>query len=205
MRKEANAVPEFKNVSFSYGGKAVLKNFSLDIKSGEKTALLGVSGCGKTTLLHLTAGLYKPDSGKICGELGKCSFVFQENRLLPWYTSAENLTAVGISPEKAAEYLLKTGLGGCENLLPEELSGGMQRRLAIARALAFGGDSFFFDEPLQGLDPKTAEEILTFIQSETAGKTVLLVTHSEAEADFLCERKIFLGGNPLEIINDIKK
>lgn len=194
---------EFKNVCFSYGEKKVLSGFSLLLD--ESTAFLGVSGCGKTTLLHLAAGLYKPDSGEISGFAGKASFVFQENRLFPWYTSLENITAVGVKKEKAAEYLEKAGLGGSETSFPAELSGGMQRRLAIARTLAFGGDIFFFDEPLQGLDPKTSKEILSLIKSETENKALFLVTHSEAEADFLCERKITLGGSPIEIIKDEKK
>jgi ABC-type multidrug transport system ATPase subunit len=100
----------------------------------------------------------------------KPSFLFQDDRLLPWSSALENLTALGIPPERAKEYLAKVGLAGEEEKLPEELSGGMKRRLAIARCFAHGGDVFYLDEPLQGLDIKTAGDVLAFMAGETARK-----------------------------------
>lgn len=196
---------EFKNVSFSYGEKNVLENFSFSVKDGEITAILGPSGFGKTTLLELASGFLKPKSGEIFPFSEKPTFVFQEDRLLPWATALENLLAVNIEKSRAAEYLEKVGLSDSAEKYPDELSGGMCRRLAIARALAFGGKVFFLDEPLRGLDIKTAAEILELIKSEISGKTALIITHSPAEAFSLAERIVVVGGEPLEIKADILK
>ena len=197
---------DFEKVCFSYGEKTVLRDFSFGIEEGKTTAVLGPSGFGKTTLIELAAGFIKPQSGKIntpCSK--KCSFVFQEDRLLPWATALENLTALNIEEARAMEYLEKVGLADDAKKYPEELSGGMQRRLAIARSLAFGGDLFFLDEPLRGLDIRTSAEILELIRNELAGKTVLMVTHSPAEAFYLCDRIVVAGKNPLEILADKSK
>ena len=196
---------EFKNLSFSYGEKTVLKNFDLSVEEGVSTAILGPSGCGKTTLLELAAGFLKPKSGTVVPFCGKPSFIFQEDRLFPWFTAIENLTAVNIKKEKALEYLEKVGLSGSEDKYPEELSGGMCRRLAIARALGFGGDVFFFDEPLRGLDIKTAAEILEVIRGEIEGKTAFVITHNPKEAFLLCDRIIIVGGDSFEIKADRMK
>lgn len=196
---------EFENVSFSYGDKKIFENFSFSAKKSETTVILGPSGFGKTTLLNLAAGFLKPKSGKIIPFSGKSAFIFQEDRLLPWLTALENLEAVNIEKEKALEYLEKVGLSESADKYPEELSGGMCRRLAIARALAFGGDVFFFDEPLRGLDIKTSAEILELIKNETFDKTVIAITHSPKEAFSLGERIIVTGGEPFEIKSDRKK
>ncbi len=196
---------EFKNVSFSYGEKNVLENFSFSAKDGEITAILGPSGFGKTTLLELASGFLKPKNGEIFPFSEKPTFVFQEDRLLPWATALENLLAVNIEKSRAAEYLEKVGLSDSAEKYPDELSGGMCRRLAIARALAFGGKVFFLDEPLRGLDIKTAAEILELIKSEISGKTALIITHSPAEAFSLAERIVVAGGEPLEIKADLLK
>lgn len=196
---------EFLNVSFSYGNKTVLKDFSFTVNEGESTAILGPSGFGKTTLLNLAAGFIKPQSGEVSFPCSKPSFVFQEDRLLLWQTAIGNLKAVNIEENRAKEYLEKVGLGGDFEKYPEELSGGMQRRLAIARCLAFGGDMFFLDEPLRGLDIKTSAEILELIKSELCGKTALIVTHSPAEAFFLCDRIVVAGGEPFGILADKRK
>lgn len=197
---------EFKNVSFSYCENTVLNNFSFSVNEGEATAILGPSGFGKTTLLELAFGFLKPQSGEIVPFSEKnASFIFQEDRLLPWFTALENLTAVKIEKNRALEYLEKVGLADCADKYPDELSGGMCRRLAIARALAFGGDVFFFDEPLRGLDIKTSSEVLKLIRTEISGKTALIITHSPAEAFFLCDRIVSGGGVPFEIKSDRPK
>ena len=198
-------MPEFRNVDFSYGEKSILKNFSFSVNEGETTAVLGPSGFGKTTLLELFAEFLKPQKGEIVPFCKKPVFIFQEDRLLPWFSVLENMTAVNIKKEKALLYLQKVGLSDSLDKYPEELSGGMCRRLAIARALAFGGNCFLFDEPLRGLDIKTSAEILELIKAETAGKTALVITHSPNEAFFLCERIVVVGKNPLEILADKKR
>ena len=196
---------EFKNVGFSYGEKTVLENFSFAINSGEATAVLGPSGFGKTTLLELAAGFLKPQKGEITPFEGSASFVFQEDRLLPWCNALENLTAVNIEKSRGLEYLEKVGLSDSADKYPEELSGGMCRRLAIARALAFGGEVFFFDEPLRGLDIRTSAEILELIRKEISGKTALIITHNPAEAFGLCERIVVAGGEPFAVLADRRK
>ncbi len=196
---------EFRNVDFSYKGKTILNDFSFSSEEGVSTAVLGPSGFGKTTLLNLAAGLLSPEKGKILPFPEKPTLIFQEDRLLPWFTALENLTALNIEKSRALEYLKKVGLGDSLDKYPEELSGGMCRRLAIARALAFGGNVFFFDEPLRGLDIKTSAEILSLIKTETAGKTVFIITHSPSEAFALSERIVVVGGSPLEIKADRAK
>ncbi len=197
---------KFENVDFSYGEKNVLSDFNFEAEEKTSTAILGPSGFGKTTLMNLACGLIKPKNGIITPFAAeKPSFVFQENRLLSWYTALGNLTAVNIEKSRAQTYLEKVGLEHEGDKFPTELSGGMQRRLSIARALAFGGDAFYFDEPLQGLDLKTSEEILDLLKTETAGKTLLLITHSPKEAFTLCDRIVLVGESPLEIKADVKK
>lgn len=196
---------EFRNVGFSYGEKEIFKDFSFSLKEGTSTAILGPSGYGKTTFLELASGFLKPQSGIVTPFCGKPTFVFQEDRLLPWYTALENLTAVNIGKEKALEYLEKVGLSDCADKYPDELSGGMCRRLSIARALAFGGDVYLFDEPLRGLDIKTSAEILELIKSETTGKTSLIITHNPKEAFLLSEKIIIAGKNPFVIIAERNK
>lgn len=196
---------EFKNVDFSFKDKTILENFSFSVEKGVSTAVLGPSGFGKTTLLNLAAELLSPEKGEIIPFDEKPTFIFQEDRLLPWFTALENLTAVNIEKERALLYLEKVGLGDSADKYPEELSGGMCRRLSIARALAFGGNVFFFDEPLRGLDIKTSKEVLSLIKEETAGKTSFIITHSPSEAFALSERIVVAGGSPLKIKADIPK
>ena len=196
---------EFLNTDFSYGEKKIFEDFSFYAKEGTSTAILGPSGFGKTTLLELAAGFLKPQSGKIVPFDEKPTFIFQEDRLLPWATAFENLLAVNIEKKKALEYLEKVGLSDSAEKYPEELSGGMCRRLSIARALAFGGNVFFFDEPLRGLDIKTSGGILELMKKETEGKTVLLVTHSPKEAFSLCERIVVGGKEPFQVLADKSK
>ncbi len=196
----------FDNVSFSYGNEAVFDGFSFSAKGGEATAVLGHSGCGKTTFIELASGMLKPFSGSVTPfEAARPAFIFQEDRLLPWKTVLENITFVGAPPERAQEYLAKVGLAGCESKFPDELSGGMSRRLSIARALAFCGDCFFIDEPLHGLDIKTSGEVLSLIKEEIRGKSAIVITHSLEEAFALCDRIIIARGAPFTIAADFKK
>ena len=197
---------KFEGVDFFYGDKAVLKNFDFAAEENLATCVLGPSGFGKTTLLSLASGLLKPGAGRVTPfSGGRRSFVFQEDRLLPWLTARENLCAVGIDGAKAEEFLRKVGLGEAGEKHPDELSGGMKRRLSIARALAFGGDVFFLDETLQGLDIKTSGEILSLIKSEIAGKSALIITHSPAEAFALADRIVLVGGSPLKVLSDFPR
>ena len=191
------------NICFSYknfsGAKepefeTVFDDFSMEINEGESIAVMGESGSGKTTLVKLLLGLIKPDSGSIEGlDDRRISVVFQEDRLLPWYSAKENTELVlgGINKserhKKALELLEKTELEPAADKPIRELSGGMQRRVSIARALAFGGDMIILDEPLKGLDPELKARIAAVIKAHF--KTLLLITHDEDEARlFGCER-----------------
>ena len=195
---------KFNKVSFSYGDKTLLSDFELTMADGERTAILGHSGSGKTTLMKLASGLEKVQSGTIETVFKKASFLFQEDRLLPWCTAKENLTFVGTSEELAHELLDKTEIGECSDKLPEELSGGMKRRLAIARALAIDADLLFIDEPLHGLDIKSSKNMLNLIAEKIEGKSALIITHSPEEAFILAQRIIIIGERPLKILADRK-
>lgn len=191
-----------ENLSKSFDHKVVLDDFSYDFEAGAINCILGPSGCGKTTLLHLLGRLLVADSGTITGlENMKRSFVFQENRLLPWRTSLANLTVTGADKERAEDVLHRVGLRDELHTYPAELSGGMARRLAIARAFAHGGDCFFLDEPLQGLDEETRERVLLFMREELQGKTAFLITHDKQEAKALTDRIYIAGGPPFQILN----
>ncbi len=192
-----------EDVSVSFGEKTVLKDFCFEAAEGGRTCILGQSGGGKTTLWRLAAGLMKPDSGTVRPfEHRKAAYVFQEDRLLPWCSCLENLTAVGAEKARALEMLWRLGLEGEEKSYPDELSGGMKRRLAIARALSCGGELIFMDEPLQGLDIRTAGEVLALLAREIAGKTALVITHSPAEALALGDRIVVTAGPPLRVLCD---
>ncbi len=176
---------EIKNLSLSYEGERVIEGFSLKLSAGDKIALMGPSGCGKTSLLSAIAGLLKPEKGSI--KLGgRVSVVFQEPRLLPWLSALENINVVlSDSAEtlpEAGKWLEAVGLGDAADKLPSELSGGMRQRVGIARALAFGSDILLLDEPLKGMDADTEESVAELIRSSAKDKTLILVTHDEAEA-----------------------
>ena len=180
-----------EKLTAGYPGKTVLKDCSLHVLPGEKCALMGPSGCGKTTLLKLLLGLMKPLGGR--SEIrGKAACVFQEPRLLPWRTAAENVNAVladkGETLPEARAWLEKLGLGEAAGLYPDELSGGMKQRTAIARALAYGGEALLLDEPLKGLDQALKQRTAELILENSRDKAILLVTHDREEAALLADR-----------------
>lgn len=195
---------EIRNLSKSYNGKAIFTGLSFDIKKGECTAFSGQSGLGKTTLLRCISGLEKADSGSIRGmENMKKSFIFQENRLLPHLSVLQNILCVTDDKDKALHYLEKTFLIEDKSKKCSQLSGGMKRRLAIARALAYGGDFYYLDEPLRELDEETNEKIMELLKQEIKGKTSVLITHDINHSCFLADRHIFFHGSPMNIEKDI--
>ena len=133
---------ELKNVSLRYSDLRVLRDVSLRLDPGERIAVMGPSGCGKTSLLRVIAGLQSPDSGTVERTAQRLSFVFQEPRLLPWRTAAENVNAVlsdrAQTMPQALAWLERLELRAARDQYPAALSGGMQQRVAIARALAYG-------------------------------------------------------------------
>lgn len=179
---------QLQNVSFYYGDKPVLQNLSLALPDGSKTALMGRSGAGKTTLLSLMAGLLAPTGGSVTG-IPDCgvAMVFQQDRLLPWYTVLQNLQiAVPHVPAKEAAALLEAlGLAGCSNKLPAELSGGMARRVALARALLSNSPLLLLDEPFSALDVDTKQTVARVIAPRLTRRTLVAVVHDEGDAALL--------------------
>ena len=186
-----------KDLSVSFGDKAVLDRFSLDIPGRGVTALSGPSGCGKTTLLRILAGLQKPQSGAVEGVTPRqTALLFQDDRLLPWRTVEQHLTDV-LPKSRWGEVpalLALAELEGEEKSLPSALSGGMGRRLALARCLALDARLYLLDEPFAGIDLPRALRNLERLNTLPAPG--LLVSHEEAvlaQAD----RMIQLDGPPL--------
>ncbi len=177
------------HVCKSYGKKAVLVDLSLSLPEKGFCAVTGRSGSGKTTLLYLIAGLSRPDSGSVLRSGERISMVFQEDRLLPWETALQN-ASIAAPREMAAAILTELGLGADLDRYPRQLSGGMSRRTAIARALAAEAEVYIMDEPLKGLDAGTKAAALCCIRRRTEGKLLIMVTHDPDEtagADLLIE------------------
>lgn len=183
-----------KNVHAGYEGKAIFTDFSLELPAHGALAVLGPSGSGKTTLLRLLAGLITPQKGAVEGLDGKTiSMVFQENRLLPWCTSYENIALVQkkrLACPRTLAWLERMELAAWRDSYPNELSGGMQRRVALGRACAFGGDILLLDEPFTGIDEALRERLVPHIKS--AAELIVLVTHDSEEAELFKAEKLVL-------------
>jgi len=174
----------FEQVNFNYSNKIIVKDFSFTLPTQGLTLLTGSSGCGKTTLLRLIAGLEQPQSGTITAP--KTAMLFQENRLFPWRSVLSHLTDVMTLPpasakEKALDLLAMVELENEANALPAILSGGMQRRLSLARCFTLQNSLYLLDEPFSGVDEKRRERILTRLQERNY--TLLLSGHEEGLAD----------------------
>jgi len=198
----------------------VLSDVNLEVGDGEFVTIVGSSGCGKSTLLKLIVGLEKASEGSIILEgqevikpSEKVGIVYQEARLFPWLTVEENI-AFGISrgvgaqerKQRIDEYIALTGLEGFNRALPKQLSGGMQQRVSIARALVGNPEILLLDEPFGALDALTRilmqNEIMRIWQKHRA--TMILVTHDIDESIFLSDRIVVLSERPghiKEIIN----
>ena len=186
-----------RNITICFGEKAVLNRFSLELPAEGITALSGPSGCGKTTLLRALAGLQPVEGGTVVVP-ERPTLLFQENRLLPWRTVEQHITDVLPRARRgeAPRWLELAELEGEEKTYPGQLSGGMGRRLALARALACGGGLYLLDEPFTGVDAGRAERILARVRA--LGVPVVLSSH-EAEILALCDRVIPLDGPPLRV------
>ena len=186
-----------RNITVCFGEKAVLNRFSLELPAEGITALSGPSGCGKTTLLRVLAGL-QPVEGGTVSVPERPTLLFQENRLLPWRTVEQHITDVLPRARRgeAPRWLKLAELEGEEKAYPGQLSGGMGRRLALARALACGGGLYLLDEPFTGVDAGRAARILARVRA--LGVPVVPSSH-EAEIVSLCDRVIPLDGPPLRV------
>lgn len=184
---------EIRDLTLSYGDKTVFRDFSARFPERGSVAVTGKSGSGKSSLLHIIAGINRDFTGTLSGfENKRISVVFQEDRLLPWFTALENVRAAadGGSVETAARYLAEVGLAGEEHRYPRQLSGGMNRRVATARALAFGGDIYLFDEPFNGLDVEIRERIAGRIRTLAENALVIIVSHSREDIESIAGSEI---------------
>ncbi|QKG21840.1 ABC-type transporter, ATP-binding protein [Actinomadura verrucosospora] len=190
-----------------------LREVSLDVPMGEFVAIVGPSGCGKSTMLKLVAGLLKPSTGtvrlngeQVAGPRADIGYVFQRAALLEWRSARKNILLQAEmrkmpaeqARKRTAELIEMTGLTGFEDALPHELSGGMQQRVALCRALLHEPPVLLMDEPFGALDALTREQLnieMNRIWRET-GTTVLLVTHSVAEAAYLANRVVVMTDRP---------
>ena len=186
----------FEKVSFSYDAAPILQAVSWRLPDSGVVCLWGASGCGKTTALRLLAGLEKPAVGKISG-VGRVAMVFQEDRLLPWRTALENVMLIGANEALAKEVLATLGLTETEmGEYPAHLSGGQQRRVALARALAAESDLLLLDEPFNGLDEGTWQDVVRLIRQVAESRPVVLVTHIPEQVQALNATVVHLGDAP---------
>lgn len=218
---------QIEDLTYTYEGsgqnRPVIENLNLEIETGEFVCLVGHSGCGKTTLLNLIAGLLSPTSGhiridgkEIKGPGLDRNVIFQHYSLFPWMTAKKNI-AFGIrqaqkgisrkvAERKALEYLRQVELEEVQDQYPFQLSGGMQQRVAIARAFAMNGPIMLLDEPFGALDPRIRtrlqQRLAELWQQEQQKKTILFVTHDMDEAIMLADRILFM--KPGHIMEDLK-
>lgn len=198
----------------------VLDNITLDFADGELVCILGPSGCGKTTMVRIIAGFETPTSGevfiddkRVVGPSPDNIFVFQHNGLLPWLTVQQNVR-LGLRrmkdknemAQRVEEYIDIVNLSGFEQHYPHELSGGMQRRAELARALVVNPEVLFMDEPFAGLDfltrLKLREEIINM--HEFFRKTVIFITHDIDEALVMADRVVVFTDRPAKVELDLK-
>lgn len=182
------------NICHSFDGVPVLTDQDLTVQPGERIAIMGPSGTGKTTLLRIATGLLTPQEGSVENTFAKTVTVFQEPRLLPWRTAAENVNLVlsdnaGTLPT-ARMWLEKLGLADAADKYPRGLSGGMQQRVALARALCCQGDLLVLDEPFKAMDENLQQQVMALVSQTDAA--ILLVTHELREAQALGCQVLYL-------------
>jgi NitT/TauT family transport system ATP-binding protein len=191
------------------GATTALSDVRLSVEPGELVTVLGASGCGKSTMLSLVAGLEQPTSGTVTVG-GRVALMFQEATLLPWLTAAQNvalalrLRGVGRRERRlqALELLDRVQLGRFAHARPHELSGGMRQRVALARVLAQDAAVVCMDEPLGALDAMTRDRMHDEIERvwRESGLTVLFVTHNVREAIRLGDRVVLMGSSPGQVV-----
>lgn len=192
---------KFEGINRVYGDTVIYHDFSLELDENSVTAILGASGCGKTTLLNELAS----HAGNIA-----ISFVFQEPRLIPWRTLAQNIELV-LSGDartrraRARQYLARVGLEGRVDDYPENLSGGERQRVSIARSFAVPSALLLMDEPFQSQDPATKAQLIDLFRElqREERRTIITVTHDVREACAIANRAILLAGRPVSIALDV--
>ncbi len=199
------------DLSFSYGETPVLSGVSFSVERQRFVSFIGPSGCGKTTLLHVLAGIYPHQTGRLDVYTDNISFVFQHDSLLEWRTAVsnvllpfelQNVPVTDAVRDKARHMLSLVGLDGFDEHLPHELSGGMKKRVEIARALVTDPELLILDEPFSSLDIMTRERLNVLVKQiqRIQKTTIVLVTHSVEEACFLSDTVYVLSNQPAQII-----
>jgi NitT/TauT family transport system ATP-binding protein len=186
----------------------ILRNLQFSLRAGEVAAIFGPSGCGKTTILRIVAGLDKDFDGAVRRPArGRIGMVFQEPRLLPWRTVEDNIRIAvpKVNPSVLLALLDTFGLAGHRTHYPGQLSLGLARRVALARALAVEPDLFLLDEPFTSLDSAFADKLRAEVAAVISSRplTTLLVTHDIDEAILLADRILFLSGQPARLLANI--
>jgi NitT/TauT family transport system ATP-binding protein len=206
-KREDVGVLKISGLGKTYDHRRVLDGVDLNISKGEVVSIIGPSGCGKTTLLKLIAGLLIPDSGDIERAYSRLSYVFQEDRLLPWLTVAENVKLVnGAMTDEACVALLQMmRLADSQSMLPSAISGGMRQRAAMARAFAYEPELILMDEPFKSIDQFLRKQLIEDMLAlwRVRGQSVLLVTHDPDEAIAMSDTIYLMDGAPAHIVRRI--
>lgn len=205
------SVLNVKDVTAGYNGDAILKDISFNLCDSEIVAVMGPSGCGKSTLIRLLANLMSPFSGHIelsDYEVKSIAVMFQTPLLQPWLSVETNIALPARlhgNTVATSELLVAVGLAGYEKRYPFELSGGEQRRVALARALAQFPSVLCLDEPFAGVDELTKERLLELIAKILYERKIpcILVSHNPYESVFLADRLLLLDGKPASLIAEI--
>lgn len=195
---------KLENVTFKYDKQTIISDLSFEFKDGAVTAITGASGSGKTTLLYLLSGLSRANTGNIINDHKKIAVVFQEPRLFPWLSALENVTVTGVDQERAKKLI--EALFQNESVAdkyPDELSGGMKQRIAIARALAYEPDLLLLDEAFKGLDTETRVSVANIVFNEIKGKTCILITHDESDLKY-CDEHVNIVSTPISKLDLVK-
>lgn len=201
QRDEGHDCLRLEHVTLIRRGLTLVEDLSVTIRSGQTLAVTGASGVGKTTLLRAISGLSDTDAGVISRPAGRLSQVFQEPRLMPWYSAHRNISLVvgGPTPDLlAVQWLERVGLASAGHLPPSRLSGGMRQRVAIARALATDPSLLLVDEPFSALDRPLANALRTDVVALLADQDVVTVwvTHDPDEVEEVSDLHLHLDGPP---------
>ena len=214
---------EFEHVSYQYPGEDfdIIDDLSFSVESGSFHCIIGVSGCGKSTIFRMTNGLLRPKSGtirvggkSIAEQKHYCGYMPQKDLLFPWRTIGENLALPleirgGLSKaerrERVDDALADVGLEGCRDKMPDELSGGMRQRAAFARTMLTGSDLLLLDEPFSALDFLTRISMQEWLlgQWEKHKKTILFITHDVEEAVFLSGSVLAVTSTPIHALAEV--
>lgn len=199
---EGRNVYKFRSDKICYGDETILQPIELELKAGSTIAILGASGCGKTTLLNKLAGLAKNEVHCWNRENLDIGYLFQEPRLLPWRTINQNLALIESDSDKVAAMLQAIKLSGYGDHYPSQISLGMARRVSLARCLLLDPEMVLMDEPLTSLDMSTGEEmreLISHLVCENPKRCMIYVTHDLDEALALADEVVVLKGRPATV------